>query len=320
MRVLLTGAGGFAAPHVAAALRETCGADVAIIATARHETRHPALGAVAALDVTDRAAVAAMVRRVAPTHVLHLAGIAAPAAANADPDAAWRVHLGGTRNLAAAILESVPDCRLLNVGSGMVYGASAAAGSPLDEAMVLAPIDDYAASKAAADLALGALAQRGLRCVRLRPFNHVGPGQSEAFALPAFAMQIARIEAGLMPPVLRVGNLCAERDFLDVRDVARAYALAARESAALDPGDILNVASGSAWRIEEVLARLLAQSGAAITVERDPTRLRPGDLPRIVGDAGRARARLGWAPAIPLDATLGAVLAACRARVAEGRG
>ena len=116
-------------------------------------------------------------------------------------------------------MDKAPDCWLLNAGSGLVYGESAKPGLPLDESALLAPIDEYAVTKAAADLALGALARRGLKCIRFRPFNHTGAGQAGAFVIPAFAMQIAQIEAGLAEPVIHVGNLDAERDFLDVRDV-----------------------------------------------------------------------------------------------------
>lgn len=314
MRVLITGARGFVGSHLVQALQRVCG-EITILSTGATAGEHPVLGPILAFDVTDIAAVAARIREFQPTHVFNLAGLAAPAAAAADPRAAWQVHVQGVLNLAQAILDHVPDCWLLNAGSGLVYGESAKPGLPLNEDALLVPVDEYAVTKAAADLALGALVRRGLKCIRFRPFNHTGAGQSGAFVIPAFAMQIAQIEAGLAAPVIRVGNLDAERDFLDVRDVVEAYALAIQSADTLGkPGLILNVASGLPQRIGSILEHLLEQSRVTITVEQDPARLRPSDLPRIIGDSNLARRTLGWAPRHSFEETLTAVLDDCRTR------
>jgi GDP-4-dehydro-6-deoxy-D-mannose reductase len=317
MRVLITGARGFVGPYVHEALHGICGRDVAVIATSKDGGPHPVFGQVEALDVTDKAAVDDAIVRHRPTHVVHLAAVAALGAAQADPQNTWRIHVQGTLNVAHAILDKAPGCWLIYVGSGLVYGETAKTGRPLDENALLAPIDDYAVTKAAADLALGALSRHGLKCIRMRPFNHTGPGQTEAFAVPAFAMQIARIEAGLAPPVIRVGNLDAERDFLDARDVASAYAHVALNSDDLVPNTIFNVASGISWRMGDILEWLLARSSVRIVTEQDPLRLRPSDLPCIVGDATHARTALGWVPEHQFEETLAAVLEDCRARVAQ---
>lgn len=317
MRVLITGAGGFVAPYLNEALHRACSDDVAVIATSRKGGTHPAFGKIEALDVTNEAAVRDMIARHQPDQVIHLAAIAAVSAALADSQNAWRVHVQGALNIAHAILDAAPDCRLLHVGSGLVYGQSAKSGAPLDETTLLAPVDDYAVTKAAADLALGALALRSLKVLRMRPFNHTGPGQSEAFVVPAFAMQIARIEVGLLPPIIRVGNLDAERDFLDVRDVARVYALAVRNADDMEGGTILNVASGIAHRIGDILDQLLRLARVKITVQTDPARLRPSDLPCIIGDARRARMRLGWTPEYRFAETLAEMLDDCRARAVQ---
>ncbi|UVK53912.1 NAD-dependent epimerase/dehydratase family protein [Mesorhizobium sp. AR02] len=317
MRVLITGARGFVGPYVYEALHSICGRDLTVIATSKDAGPHPVFGQIAALDVTDKVAVHEAIARHKPTHVVHLAAVAALGAAQADPENTWRIHVQGALNVAHAILDEAPGCWLLYVGSGLVYGESAKAGRPLDENALLAPMDDYAVTKAAADLALGALSRHGLKCIRLRPFNHTGPGQTEAFAVPAFAMQIARIEAGLAPPVIRVGNLDAQRDFLDARDVASAYAHVALNSDDLQPNTIFNIASGISWRMGDILDQLLARSSVKIVTEQDPLRLRPSDLPCIVGDATRARTRLGWVPEHPFEEVLAEVLKDCRARVAQ---
>ena len=319
IRVLITGANGFVGPHLAATLRRQFGTRMELLLTSRMNCVVPDLGTVEELDVTDASAVDQVIARFRPSHVIHLAGVAAIPAAIANAAVVWQVHLFGTLNIANAILSRVPDCTLVFIGSGLVYGASARSGRPLDEATMLAPTNGYEATKAAADLAVGALSAQGLRSIRMRPFNHTGPGQSEDFVVPSFAMQIARIEAGLQPPVLQVGNLEAERDFLDVRDVTAAYALAVARTAAIPSGTILNIASGVPRRIRDLLDRLLGLSIVPITVVPDPERMRPSDTPRFVGDAGLARQLLGWSPERPFDATLADVLTYARGVVNRAR-
>ncbi|WP_246660734.1 NAD-dependent epimerase/dehydratase family protein [Tardiphaga sp. vice154] len=314
-RVLITGAGGFVGPHLVTALRRAFGGAVSILGTGLKQRDDPLCGRIAELDVTDPQAVRAVVAQYQPTHVVNLAAIAAPAAANADPTVGWQVHLDATRNMANAIMSAVPECVLVHVGSGLVYGESAGSGLPLDEDTVLAPNDEYGASKAAADLALGAMAMKGLKCIRFRPFNHTGPGQTEAFVIPAFAMQIARIEAGLAPAVMRVGNLDSRRDFLDVRDVADAYVLGIQRSDYLEPGVILNVASGIPRKISDILALLLSETEVNITVETDPERALASGLAVVVGDASKARRMLDWCPAYDFETTVRDVLNDCRSRL-----
>ncbi|MDQ8699874.1 GDP-mannose 4,6-dehydratase [Hyphomicrobium sp. LHD-15] len=320
MRVLVTGAGGFVGPYLIAALRDQFGSGLDLVATSKDRVPHPSIGTIEALDVCDAAAVEEIVRRVQPDHIVHLAGLAAIPKAAANVDLAWNIHLFGSLHIARAVLRHVPKSVLHHISTGQVYGASALPGLALDETVLLAPNNTYSATKASADLALGALAAEGLRCIRLRPFNHIGPGQSEDFVVSSFAMQVARIEAGLQEPVMRVGNLDAERDFLDVRDIAAAYALAIKKSGELEAGAVLNIASGRPVRIRDILHRLVKLSGVQIAVEQDAARMRPSDIPRYIGDAARARQILGWSPKWEFETTLTDILNDARNRVREAAG
>jgi GDP-4-dehydro-6-deoxy-D-mannose reductase len=267
------------------------------------------------LDVTDRQAVFECFRRFQPDFCLHLAGIAAVKLAGADPARAWDVNLHGAINIAEGILAESPECRLIFVSSGEVYGGSFRVGAALDESAALHPLNLYAVTKAAAELALGALAARGLRLLRARPFTHTGPGQSADFVAPAFASQIARIEAGLTPPILYTGALTPERDFLDVRDVCAAYTACISRFDELPNNVPVNIASGIPVKIGAILDILLGEARRPIEVRQDPARLRPVEIDRAVGDASYARLHLNWEPRIALSETLLLILEQARRSV-----
>lgn len=310
-RVMVTGAAGFVGTHLVEAL-EANGFDT--ISTSKDLPRTPAIRPIAALDIVDAAAVSDMVKKVQPTHLIHLAAIPTVTGVSGDPLAAWSINVHGTLNVARAILKHAPRCVLVFAGSGEVYGNSVAARGMLDETTLLAPANEYAVTKAAADLALGALCN--LHSIRFRPFNHAGPGQSEDFVIPAFAAQIARIEAGQQPPIIQVGNLEVTRDFLDVRDVVRAYALAVERSDDIQAGTIINLASGTPRRIRDILDFFLHRATKEIKVQTEPSRARANEPPVSVGSAARAKALLGWTPQIPFDETLLSVLAHWRGQIA----
>ena len=208
-----------------------------------------------------------------------------------------------------------PACQLLFVSSADAYGASFKGGQTLDESAPLAPVSVYAQTKAAADLLLGGMAAQGLRVVRARPFNHTGPGQSADFVIAAFARQIVQIAAGLQPPLVEVGNLDTWRDFLDVRDVCASYIACIANRDRLTPGTILNVASGHARRVGDVLTGLAALAGSNSRIKVDQSRIRDTDIPRACGDASRAHELLDWTPTIPWAQTLHDVLDDWRGRV-----
>lgn len=304
-RILVTGAGGFVGGHLLPRLRA---------AFPEAEIATPGLNG-GTFDIRDAHAVAELVRDTRPDACIHLAAIAVVSAARLDPNLAWQVNLHGTLNLATAIVGHAPDCLLLYPSSAECYGGSFRAGNPLDESAPLAPLNAYGATKAAADLALGAMAGEGLRVIRARPFNHTGAGQTTGLVVPAFARQVARIAAGLQPPVMHVGALDPMRDFLDVRDVCDAYIACLAHAGTVASGTIFNIASGIPRRIGDVLATLLALAGIAPEIEVSSDLLRKADIPTASGDSGAARVALGWSPVIAWEDTLRDVLVDWNARV-----
>jgi GDP-4-dehydro-6-deoxy-D-mannose reductase len=326
LRLLVTGAGGFVGRHLLPMLRRDFPRATLIAALRSSDDVGPngtGLGVdeTVAFDLLQPDAMAPMLRAARPDGLVHLAAQASVSASFADPMASWRANLLGTLALGEAVLREAPGCRFVLASSAEVYGLSFRAPVPLDEQAPMRPANPYAASKAACDLAIGEMALRGLDAVRLRAFNHTGPGQSENFVVAAFARQIARVEQGLQAPRLRVGALDRWRDFLDVRDICAAYAAALRGpgggAAASEAGLALNLASGATRRIGDILYALLSRSRAHPQVEVEATRLRSTDVERMTGNAVRARAMLDWMPAVPWDTTLDDVLAYWRHRVRQ---
>ena len=253
------------------------------------------------VDLLDRDAVEALVHEVRPHWVFHLAALSSPAASWDDPGGTIATNASLEANLLGALVRLDPMPRVLVVGSGDEYGRPAGRRR-LDENTPLRPLTPYGVSKVAQDLlALQYHLSHGLPAVRVRPFNHAGPRQAPQYAIASFAQQIARIELGKQPPVLKVGNLQARRDFTDVRDIARAYLLAVAKG---KPGEVYNLGSGSASRLRDVLARLLTMTRAKVALEVDPGRARMAEADVYLCDARRFQRLTGWRPRIALDRTL----------------
>lgn len=251
-----------------------------------------------------------------PDVIFHLAAQSAVPQSWEDPAGTIVNNLVGEINLLEAIRKAALDPVIVVAVSSDAYGRVPMGLDLVDEDVPFRPLSPYAVSKAAQDLlsyqyAVG----RGMRIIRMRTFNHLGPGQSDRFAIPSFARQLAEIEAGRRQPLLETGDLMAERDFTDVRDVARAYALAAERCR---PGEAYNVGSGIGRRIGDLLQALADLCRVPIQIHQDPARLRPVDVPRMVCDATRFRAATGWAPTISLEQSLSDVLDDWRGRVASG--
>ena len=317
--VLVTGASGFAGTHLLDHLATSQARR--IVAWSRRGGRAGARFAIrstdvpvewTAVDILDRASVRQELERTRPAVVFHLAGAAHVGDSWNRTVETLEANVLGAHYLLDALEQVARPVRVVLPSSAVVYRSVA---DPLKEDSPTGPSSPYAVSKLAQEM-VGRDAGRadGLDVLIARAFNHTGAGHDPSYAAPSFARQIALIEAGRLPPLISVGNLDARRDLTDVRDVVRAYAALADRG---EPGRIYNVCSGRAYSIGDLLGRLRALAHCSIDVRVDPTRLRPIDVPVILGSGDRIRAELGWSPDIPLDDTLRVLLDYWRRVVAE---
>lgn len=276
MRVLVTGADGFVGRHLCSSLEEN------------GDTPVPLVG----VDVRDGRALAEAFSRARPQGIIHLAAVSSVADSQKSPVTTFEVNTLGTVNVCQAARELEPNPRLLLVSSGEVYGAISP-GQPATEKARTAPTSPYGASKLAAEIAGIQFARSyGMPVVVARPFTHLGRGQAPTFAIPSFARQLAHARRGAGRATVKVGNLEAVRDFSHVRDVVAAYRVLLERGVS---GEVYNVSSGRGRSIRSVLDELIALVGIEVDVQVDPARLRPSDIPNMVGDSSRMRA-LGWTP------------------------
>ncbi len=302
--VLLTGANGFVGRHLLSALRTRLAPGATVHCLDRRGE--------APVSLLDTVAVHAFVERSRPDLIIHLAAQSSVAQSTGSAADTWRVNVGGTLNLAEAVAIVSPEAVFAFVSSSEVYGTAFNFGR-VDEKTVPTPSSVYARTKRAAEEALADTLGPANRLVIFRPTNHSGPGQDERFVLPSFANQIAKIEAGNLSPVLKVGSLSAERDFLDVRDVVDAYMRVLTEPGT-DRCQIYNVSSGHPVPINDILDHLLEMSLTNILVEQDPARMRPSEVPRTDIDSSALRIQTNWAPQFTLRDMVTDVLAAARRR------
>jgi GDP-4-dehydro-6-deoxy-D-mannose reductase len=307
---------GFAGGHLAEHLAESTDWEVWGNVLLEGDLRFvvPGVHAVVA-DLRDPQTALHLVEQAQPDFVFHLAAQAFVPQSWADPWDTYETNLRAQINLFEALLKRNGEARVLVIGSNEEYGQVDPDWLPVRENAPLRPDSPYGVSKIAQDfMGLQYAIGRRLPVVRVRPFNHIGPRQSEKFVASSFAKQIASIEAGLMPPVVKVGNLSAQRDFTDVRDMVRAYRLAVLQG---ETGAVYNIGSGTPRSIQHLLDTLLGFSTENIRVEIDPERLRPSDTPIQYCDASAFADRTGWKPAIPFEQSLRDVLDDWRKRIRE---
>jgi GDP-4-dehydro-6-deoxy-D-mannose reductase len=317
LRALITGIAGFAGSHLAEYLVANTDLEV-------HGLILPQFGVanIQAIrdrltlhdgDVADYQRVLPLLADCRPDLIFHLAAQSAPSLSLLQPGVTLTNNILGQLNVLQAAVELGLSPRILVIGSADEYGRVLPSELPVTETNAMRPVNPYSVSKIAQDyLGYQYFLSHKLPTVRLRPFNHIGPRQGPGFVVSDFAKQIAEVEAGKRPPEVHVGSLESQRDFTDVRDTVRAYYLALTQG---EPGEVYNVGSGRAHSVGSILNRLLAMSTARISVVPDAARLRPSDIPILVCDCAKFRARTGWQPAIPLEKTLSDVLAYWREQV-----
>ncbi|HME82374.1 MAG TPA: GDP-mannose 4,6-dehydratase [Candidatus Eremiobacteraceae bacterium] len=307
MRCLVTGADGFVGQWLIRELLDH-GDDVTGVTRGDH-TQLTTLSTDAATHVRwlsaellDPETLRAAVKEAKPQAVYHLAAQASVALSLKDPASTVETNVVGTANVLEACRDEAPDALVIAVGSAEIYGSVDPKALPVREDAPIRPNNPYAGSKAAAEVLALQYAQTGwLRVIATRSFNHTGPGQTTSYAAAAFAKQCADISRGRQAPVLLHGNLSAQRDFLDVRDVVAAYRLLAERGAS---GTVYNVCSGRAVSMLEIVEDLTRLVDRPVELRQDPERMRPVDTQVIVGDPGLVQRATGWQVSIPLQRTL----------------
>ena len=316
-RVLVTGVTGFAGSHLVDHLLERGDCEIHGMWRWRSRTEnieHLAPGQVEfhECDLRDATSTYDTVAKVKPDWIFHLAAQSFVPTSWVAPTESLTTNVLAQVNLFEAVRRIGLKCRIQLACSSEEYGMVLPDETPIRETNPLRPLSPYAVSKVAQDL-LGYQYWMSWKVdsVRTRGFNHEGPRRGPVFVASDFAKQIADIERGSRPPVLNVGNLEAKRDFTDVRDMVRGYVLALEKG---EPGEVYNLCRGRCWTIRETLDMLLALTKVKIEVKQDPARLRPSDVPILLGDNSKFVAATGWQPTIPFEQTLRDMLEYWRSR------
>jgi GDP-4-dehydro-6-deoxy-D-mannose reductase len=311
MRVLITGITGFVGSHLADYCLARGGVDVYGIIRWRSRTENieHLEGKVPMLecDLRDAASTRDVMEQVKPDYIFHLAAQSFVPTSWGAPTESLTTNVIGQVNILEAVRKLNLDCRIQIAGSSEEYGMVYENELPITEDNPLRPLSPYGVSKVGQDL-LGYQYYMSYKMpiIRTRGFNHTGPRRHPVFVVSDFAKQIVDIEEGRKNPVMHVGNLEASRDFTDVRDMVVAYFLALEKG---KPGEVYNICSEKSWRIQTVLDMLLSSSDAKIEIKQDPRRLRPSDVPRLLGDCSKFKKDTGWQPKIPFETTLNDMLA-----------
>jgi GDP-4-dehydro-6-deoxy-D-mannose reductase len=310
-KALITGITGFAGSHLAEYLLSQNKYEISgIHSTDRHLDNVTSIKdkvELTRVDLNDAGKTAEVIQKQKPDVIFHLAASAIPG--DSFSKAADFITNNSTAqiNIFEAVKESkLFDTKIIIISSSHVYGLVASSDLPIDENVQFKPDNPYAVSKITQDyLGLCYYLTYKLPIIRLRPFNHLGPRLSPGISISRFAKQIAEIEKGKIEPVLTVGNLSAKRDFTDVHDMVRAYALASEKCL---PGEAYNIGTGVSYTIQELLDKLLSSSSVKITVKTDETLLRPSDNPELRADASKFKQATGWEPEVAIDKTLKDIL------------
>lgn len=319
MKVLITGIAGFVGSYLA---EECLSYGDEVYGLKRPGQSHSHLDGIVGrihvhdVDLRDAMAMMNLLYKVRPEKIFHLAAQSFVPLSWKSPADTFNTNVIGQVNLFEAILELGIDPWVLIAGSSEEYGMVRPEETPIREENPLRPLSPYAVSKVTQDLmAYQYFKSHGIKTIRTRAFNHTGPRRNDLFVISSFCSQVARIEAGLAEPVIRVGNLDAIRDFSDVRDIVCAYRLALEKC---EPGEVYNICSGKGLKIRDLLEIVLSKTSASVEVKQDPERMRPSDLPIVVGSYDKFNKATKWRPLISIEETIDDLLEYWRSQVRTG--
>ncbi len=301
MKALIIGGGGFVGPYLVRHLVNDLGYEVTVTKTEK-ENLVSDIAQVVNLDILNKEQISEVLNAQRPDYIFHLAAQSSVAYSWKNPSLTIDVNVKGCVNVLDAIRDLDFKPRTLLIGSGEEYGHIREGECPITEENNSRPGNIYAATKACQNMLGKIYADAyGMDVMMVRAFNHIGPNQTPMFVVADFCKQVAEIEKGIKEPVMYVGNLTAKRDFTDVRDVVKAYALLVKEG---ERGETYNVGTGHALAIQEILDTIISMSDKSIEVKVDPDRLRPVDVPIIEPDIRKINECTGWKPQILLSQTL----------------